>query len=79
MEKVQTVVSEKSAKQPVVLDTSRQIAEAELAFPSVAGAKIDRKDISRCIHIWAKFYRQGGSQSDLRELCVPPAPWHVKD
>jgi hypothetical protein len=42
-----------------------------------AGApkKLSRKELSHCITIWAKFYRQQDDRSDAAKLGLPSRPW----
>lgn len=37
--------------------------------------KLSREEVSRCITIWAKFYRYEDDGTDASELCLPQRPW----
>lgn len=41
--------------------------------------KPSRKDISRCINIWASMYLVKDKSGDERNLCLPGRPWLGKN
>jgi len=74
MEKYQSQISAKSSRKATNDDPFRMMPMT-MGKQAKTSVKPDRQDVSRCIHIWAKFYRMDESSFEPRELCVPPGPW----